>query len=152
MGERGPKGKPTALRVLHGDKKNRINTDEPTAPEGLPEAPEMSDAVHDVWVYTMRQLDVMHCVSLADRDALVCYCEAVVMHRRASERLASDGLVVETTRGGLMRNPVIQVQRDAAATIRTFAREFGLTPSGRSDIRMGGKAKPDGADPGRLLS
>ena len=51
-----------------------------------------------------------------------------------------------------MRNPLLAVQRDAAALIRVFAREFGLTPSARSDIRMGGGKSDAGAGPERLLS
>ena len=156
MGARGPKGTPTKLRVLRGDRKDRINTNEPDAPEGEPEPPaEMSAEVRAVWDYTLEQLAVMKLASPADRDALVCYCEAVVIHRKASRLLAkSNVLVTVNARTGqvAVRNPAVQVQRDAAATIRVYAREFGLTPSGRSDIHMGGQGKGNGASAGRLLS
>jgi hypothetical protein len=33
MGKRGPAAKPTKLRVLHGDRADRINADEPEPPE-----------------------------------------------------------------------------------------------------------------------
>lgn len=151
--KRGPAGKPTALRMLHGDRKDRINTDEPPAPEGDVEAPEMSDEVREIWDYTVEQLTAMHLVSRADRDVLACYCEAVVAHRKASAGIARSGLLIRTSRGQtFMRNPLLQVQRDSAVLIRVLAREFGLTPSARSDIRMGG-AKDDAASgPERLLS
>jgi hypothetical protein len=32
MGKRGPVAKPTSLRILHGDRKDRINTSEPVPP------------------------------------------------------------------------------------------------------------------------
>ena len=129
MGKRGPKGKPTNLRILHGDRKDRINTDEPPAPEGRPERPyEMADDVAEVWDYTVRQLEGMTIASPADRDDLVVYCEAVALHRRASKMLADSSVLVRTQRNrgagngtGLMRNPLLQVQRDAAATIRAYA-------------------------------
>jgi len=78
MGRRGPAPKPTALRILHGDRPSRINVDEPIPDRGLPECPDgVSDEVREVWDDTVRQLDVMGVASRADRDALRCYCEAV---------------------------------------------------------------------------
>lgn len=152
MGKRGPRPKPTNLRVLHGDRKDRINTSEPTPPAGVPEAPEeLSDEVRAVWDYTVAQLAVMETATPADRDALVCYCEAVVTHRKASRLLARSNVLVKGRNGQeLVRNPVVQVQRDAASTIRGFAQEFGLTPSARSEISMGERRRDAGAE--RLLS
>lgn len=154
MGERGPAGKPTALRVLHGDRKDRINTNEPVAPEGLPEPPVgMADDVREIWDYTVGVLGPMRLATPADRDALACYCEAVVTHRKASAGLAATGIIVRTSRGNTpMRNPLLAVQRDAAALIRVFAREFGLTPSARAGIDMGAGSGNSAGGPERLLS
>lgn len=159
MGKRGPKGKPTNLRILHGDRPDRINTNEPPAPSGIPEAPyDMADDVAEVWDYTVRQLVGMTIASPVDRDALAVYCEAVALHRRASKMLAESSVLVRTQRGrgagagtGLMRNPLLQVQRDAATTIRGYAQEFGLTPSARSEIVTGG-ASTHGLGAERLLN
>jgi P27 family predicted phage terminase small subunit len=140
--------------VLHGDRKDRINSNEPVAPDGLPEAPaEMSDEVRAVWDYTVGILGPMRLATPADRDALACYCEAVVTHRKASAGLAQTGIIVRTSRGNTpMRNPLLAVQRDAAALIRVFAREFGLTPSARAGINMGAGDSGSGVGPERLLS
>lgn len=153
MGKRGPARKPTQLALLHGDRKDRVNLDAPAAPEGVAEPPpDLSVEVAAVWVYTVAQLEVMGLASPADRDALVCYCEAVVTHRRASVALAQTGIVVRTKRGDVpIRNPLLQVQRDAAALVRVFAREFGLTPSARSDLSSGGGQR-DGLGAERLLT
>lgn len=153
MGKRGPAGKPTRLRVLHGDRPDRINTDEPEAPDGLPEAlDDMSDEVREIWDYTLDQIDAMGLASPADRDVLRAYCEAVATHRQASRALAKSGLLIRTARGNqFMRNPLIAVQRDSATLVRVLAREFGLTPSARAGISVTGSAD-DGAGPERLLS
>ena len=137
MGRRGPAPKPTALRLLHGEhNKRRINTAEPIPRDVLPVCPdEVADDVREVWEYTIRELVAMKTVASADRDALLCYCEAVVNHRKASAYLADSSVLVTGLHGTLVRNPAIAVQRDAADLIRKLAQEFGLTPSGRSRIR-----------------
>jgi P27 family predicted phage terminase small subunit len=139
MGKRGPAPKPTNLRVLHGDRRDRINTREPQPREALPEPPErMSPGALVIWEYTIEELASMRTITAADRDALACYCEAVATHRRASELLARSDILMKALHGDrLVRNPLLAVQRDAAYTIRQFAGEFGLTPSARSSIRVG---------------
>src|SRR4051794_1038055 len=127
MGARGPRPKPTQLRVLHGDRKDRINTNEPVAADGAPECPDgVSDAVRDVWDYTLAQLGAMGVATPADRDSLLCYCEAVVTHRQASAILARSNILIRRADSDtLMRNPALVVQRDAALLIAKFAQHFG---------------------------
>lgn len=155
MGKRGPKPAPTQLRLLHGERKDRINTDEPPAPDSAPQLPpEVSDpAVREVWAYTVAQLQAMGIASTADRDALLCYCEAVVTHRKASALLARSSVLVRPRPDSevLIRNPALVVQRDSANLISRFAQHFGLSPSARSEINKGAaSSKPAGA--ARLLS
>jgi len=151
MGKRGPAPKPTNLRLLHGDRKSRINDSEPLPNEGLPECPDsVADDVREVWDYTIEQLRAMQLATPADRDVLLAFCEAVVIHRKSSEVLAKSPVLIKGIKGGLVRNPAIQIQRDSAIVMRALAQEFGLTPSARSQIRMGTKKDSDGA--ARLLS
>lgn len=153
MGKRGPAPMPTALRLVKGERKSRLNDDEPQPKEGLPLCPlGATEEVHAVWKYTLDQLDHMRIVTLADRDSLYAYCEAVVMHRIASHVIATEGIIAEGMHGGMVKHPALQVQRDSAQMIRAFAQEFGLTPSARSTIKMHvqDEGKVQGA--GRLLS
>lgn len=145
MGKRGPAPKPTSLRLLHGDRKSRINTDEPTPRDDTPVLPDgVADDVAEIWRYTLGELQFMRIVTTADRDTLLAYCEAVVAHRKSSATLARTDVLVEGLHGNLVRNPALQIQRDSAHTIRAFAQEFGLTPSARSRItaeRRGGESE-----------
>jgi P27 family predicted phage terminase small subunit len=141
----GITGKPTALRLLHGDQKSRINFDEPKPEPGRPVCPpEASPDVRAIWDYTLNHLIVMGVATGADRDALLCYCEAVVSHRKASALLAKSPILIQGHRG-MVRNPALAIQRDAAGVIRAYAHEFGLTPSARSEIRMGGAGSGQGS-------
>jgi P27 family predicted phage terminase small subunit len=125
------------LKLLHGERhQSRLNHDEPTPrPADMPEPDDASPAVLEVWRRVVRELEAMNLAFPADYDALRCYCEAVVQHRKASDVLARTGVLIKGLHGGFVRNPACQIQRDAASTVRAFAQEFGLTPSARSSIR-----------------
>lgn len=135
MGVRGPAPKPTKLRLLEGTHPERVNPREPVPSADLPLPPdEIADDVREVWDYTVAQLDLMGVASAADRDALYCYAQAVVTHRKAARLLAGSPVLIKGQLGGLVRNPALAVARDAAYTIRQFAQEFGLTPSARTRV------------------
>lgn len=144
MGRRGPAPKPTALKLVEGCRSDRVNDAEPI-PRGLPPVcpDDVARDVRDIWDYTVRELDAMGIAAAVDRDALLCYCEAVAVHRKASAELVGAPVLVEGIHGGMVKHPALQVQRDAAATIRAFAQEFGLTPSARSRIEVKGGSEND---------
>lgn len=144
--------RPTALKLLHGERADRINHDEPQPGEGVPDCPSGNPLVRDVWDYTIGQLKTMRTITMADRDALAAYCEAVVQHRVCAALLAKDGLVIGGSHGGLVRHPAAAIQRECAALIRGFGADFGLSPAARSRVKVADQqpAKEQGAS--RLLS
>jgi P27 family predicted phage terminase small subunit len=158
MGKRGPTKRPTNLALLHGERKDRVNTDEPVAPTGLPEPPDdIADDVRAVWDYTLDQLRTMKLATPADRDVLRAFCEAVVTHRKASALIAASNVLIRAQsrtpgQAAYVKNPAVQIQRDAAMVMKTLGREFGLTPSARSDIHMNAGGNSGDGDPARLLS
>jgi len=151
MGKRGPAPKPTNLRILHGDRKDRINMNEPMPRRVLPEPPiDMTDDAREVWIYTIQELKPMQIATSADRDALAAYCEAVSLHRRATRLLAQSEILIKGQKGNVVRNPAVQMQRDAASTMKAYAAEFGLTPRARSEFST--QNYGDGDDLDSLLS
>lgn len=135
MGKRGPAPKPTALRLLEGARERDVNRNEPIARSGRIEPPAgMSDDVRVIFDYVVDELEHMKIASPADRDSIACYAEAVDKHRKASAVLAKSPVLIKGIHGGMVRNPALAVQRDAAQMIRQFAQEFGLTPSARARI------------------
>jgi P27 family predicted phage terminase small subunit len=153
MGKRGFQPAPTALKLLKGTRPDRINDDEPQPREGLPTCPDgVSPEVRKIWDYTVAELSQMRCVSPADRDGLRAYCEAVHLHRLACEAINKLGLAERAGNGGAARHPAVAIQRDAAAAMRQWAQEFGLTPAARSQIRVGAAQPKKGEGAARLLS
>jgi P27 family predicted phage terminase small subunit len=147
MARPGRPPKPTALRLIDGDRKSRINDYEPKPRPEPPRCPADAAAeVRAIWDYTVTELDAMGNAYAADRDALRAYCEAVVSHRRACAVLAKSSVLIKGIHGNMVRNPAVAIQRDTAQTIRSYAQEFGLTPSARTRIELRDGASADAED------
>lgn len=133
----GPKPTPTHLRVLRGDRKDRINVTEPKPKKQKPRCPDwLSDEAKAVWRRTTKQLDSMGILYAADADIIVAYSHAVVNYQKATHLVEQHGILVEGRRDGMVTNPAVRVQRDSAQLIRQLASELGLTPSSRSRLSV----------------
>lgn len=160
MGKRGPAPKPTALRVLHGDRKDRINTAEPTpdeddvlAPDWLPE-----DAL-ELWRALAPGLVAKRVLTGWDTEAFAAWCDAAARRRRAAAELERSGEVVEApvfnkngdiTGHRLTKSPWLAVLNEADAQVQRYGARFGLTPSDRAQLKIGEADSGLGAE--RLLS
>lgn len=163
MGRRGPAPAPTALKLLHGvDKKNpgRVNRDEPQPSELEIEPPAWlaEDAV-EVWDRLAGDLIAKRVLTAWDVDAYAAFCDAVARRARAAEHLADEGEVVEhpvynkngdVTGSRLGKNPWLLVLDGADAQVQRYGARFGLTPSDRGQLKLGGDGDAAGAE--RLLS
>ncbi|MFD4320121.1 phage terminase small subunit P27 family [Streptomyces sp. NPDC058548] len=160
MGKRGPAPKPTALRVLHGDRADRINRDEPQPAEGdiAPPAWLREDAI-EVWDTLADQLTATGVLTPWDVEAFANWCDAVARRREAAEHVAAEGAVVKhpvfnkngDISGHRMGKNAWLLALDAAdAQVQRYGARFGLTPSDRAQLKIGGQEKPGGAE--RLLS
>jgi P27 family predicted phage terminase small subunit len=151
VNKRGPRPKPTALKLLHGDRPDRINLQEPVAETGMPECPDSAnDEVRAIWDYTVTRLHAMGCAALPDRDMLYAYCEAVALHRVVS-RAISDTIELLSSPTSRVVNPatptmkeLVRMQKIATDTMRMMGANFGLSPASRAGIKVGDK--PGDAD------
>lgn len=148
----GRPAKPTNLKVLHGDRPDRINRAEPVPGQGDVVAPKWLDGDGlAVWNELAPDLIRQGVLTAWDVEAFAMACDQVRLYRQAKARVKRDGVMIAGTRGVLIRHPMLQVQRDAAATFAQLASRFGLTPSDRAKLSIGGAdGEPKGAE--RLLS
>lgn len=153
MGKRGPAPRPTSLKLLQGDRSDRVNVDEPT-PSSLPiDAPDyLDDDARAVWDRLAPDLERQGVLTAWDVDALAVFCTAVVHHRRAVQTVNQTQVLLKASGGhtGIVKHPAMQIIRDQAAVIRAFGQEFGLTPSARSELTSPHRERTSRAD--RLLS
>jgi len=137
MGKRGPAPLPTHLKIVRGTARpDRINKKEPKAKTGTPRCPEwLSDEAKVVWKRTVAQLKQMGTLSVADVDLIAAYCNAVVTYQKATDLVDKSGVLIKGRRDGVVTNPAVRIQRDAATLIRQLGAEFGLSPSSRTRIQ-----------------
>jgi P27 family predicted phage terminase small subunit len=156
----GRPSKPTNLKVLHGDRKDRINTDEPQPDTGEILPPQwLSDAALDVWDQFAGDLEAKRVLTPWDTEAFANWCDAVARRRAAAEHVEEEGAVVEipvfNKNGDLTghrraKNPWLMALDAADAQVQRYGARFGLTPSDRAQLKIPNQG--DGKSAERLLS
>jgi phage terminase small subunit len=130
MALRGPKPKPSALKLIAGNPGKRpMNAAEPAfEPAGTPAPDWLSDEAQAVWERVAPCLEVNGLLTKPDVDALATYCDVVGQYVEARRRGESPPMTVVTQ-------------------IRQLASEFGFTPAARS--RVAAPKRPEGAEKGK---
>lgn len=152
MGKRGPKKEPTNLKLVKGNPGKRpLNKKEPKPKISLPSAPDhlCFSAKHE-WKRVAKALYDLGLLSELDRAALAAYCNAYGRWVAAEKKLKAaakedpeyGGLLIETSNGNLIQNPLVGIANTARKEMARLAGEFGMTPSARTGI----EAAPLGAD------
>lgn len=143
--------KPTNLKVLHGDRGDRINRSEPVPGQSGVERPGwLVGVAAETWDKLAPDLVRQGVLTPWDVDAFAMACDQVRIYREAADVIGREGMTAEGMKGGQVKHPLLQVQRDALTSFATLAGRFGLTPSDRAKLSIGGSDEPKGAE--RLLS
>lgn len=155
MGERGPAPKPTNVRKLHGDRKDRIPTGEPQPAELEVRCPNwLSPAAKRIWKRYAPDLKRKGVLTAWDTEAFATWCDAAARRRHAAKMLDEQGEVIDAPvhnkDGDIVgwqqkRNQWSYVWKDANDAIQRFGARFGLTPSDRAQLDVGGEAGRDEA-------
>lgn len=157
MATRGPKPTPTHLALVRGNpgkrklpdpaKEIRAPLDEPTPPTHL------SDEAKVEWGRIVSILFQLKLMTQLDRGPLAAYCQAYGRWVQAERALAAmaekdmltRGLMIKTTGGNLIQNPLVGSANKAQADMVRYAAEFGMTPSARTRLQdpgSGGSENP----------
>ena len=136
---RGRKPKPTALKLIEGNRgKRRLNESEPKPPPGAPDCPEwLHPEAAMEWSRVVPALDLLGLLTKVDQVALAVYCQAWARYVEAEQAITSGGSVIEG-RYGIRPSPYVSISNRAVATMRAYCTEFGLTPSSRGRMSIGG--------------
>lgn len=152
--------KPTALAIVSGTRKDRINTSAPI-PAELPIEPPawLRPAGVAVWERLAPSLIDAGVLTGWDVQAFAEWCDAAATIAEAAQHLAADGYMIERPvfdRNGkqtghrVVPNEWFFIQRAALDTSAKRAARFGLTPAERASLSITGGVS-SGANPDRFL-
>jgi len=144
MGSRGIAPKPTALKILHGEKnKDRINLNEPKPKPVMPECPDIvTGGARKVWDSLGPILVRLGVLKETDGLAFAALC---VEWSRYSELCKSEeGEIVQIFENGTRQvAPEVSVSHKCLTQLIKLFALFGLTPSSRAGLIIKGDEGDD---------
>jgi P27 family predicted phage terminase small subunit len=170
MGERGPPPKPTALKLAGGNPGGRpLNADEPVPPAGEPDPPTwLGERGREIWDQLVPRMAKIGLARSIDGAALARYCVLLVQFSDAALFVEQNGLTYafplqqpdsgDGKKGkrrsrpavsGFRAFPQVKLMNDLNNALVKLEREFGLTPSARTRIRVTAE-KDAGSDADKL--
>ena len=133
---------PTALKLVKGTRDDRVNRLEP-APIGDVVAPvELGGKALEVWERLAPDMIRLGVLTPWDTDHFAAYCRWVVVEMNALDVVDRDGAMIPGERG-LVKNPAMQIARDAGARMTAIGSRFGMTPSDRAKLSVGEVERDD---------
>ena len=153
MAIRGAKPTPTSLKLITGNPGHRaINRFEPRPCMAMPVAPaHLNSGAKAEWSRVCDDLARLGLLTGLDRAALAAYCQAygrweqaeAALTRMAERDLTTHALMIRTSNGNAVQNPLVGTANKAMADMMRYATEFGMTPSARSRIAADGYGDDD---------
>lgn len=150
MGNRGPLGKPTELKVLEGNRGHRpLNLDSTFRPEaGVPDAPRwLGKEARKAWKRLSEELSHYNLLSKVDRDAFAMLCQTIgrleqletaftgrINRLVAEGKDAAEAYIDRTPNGMPVQAALYQVLNREQQKLSNLLAEFGLTPAQRARV------------------
>jgi P27 family predicted phage terminase small subunit len=141
MGRRGPKPKPTQLKILTGNPGRKpLPQNEPQPEVGLPRCPKrFTGDARKLWSTLAKQLTSCGIATRLDATALELLIDQYVNYTSASVQVLKTGPVwLEKGDGAIPKfaySPYWVQQQRAFKALLTILRDFGMTPSGRASVK-----------------
>jgi len=136
MGLRGFPPKPTAIKILEGNRGRRpLNKREPQPGDFTSRpAKHLDETARREWSRLVPILRRMKVLTEADYIALGNLCQAYSTMIQAQIELNKIGLLYKTNSGYIQQSPLLSIVQASMDTCTKLLREFGLTPSSRSRV------------------
>jgi P27 family predicted phage terminase small subunit len=152
----GTKPRPARLKLITGNPGKRpLNRHEPQARPALPSPPtHLTEEALEEWRRVAAELHRLGMLSEIDRTALAAYAQAYgrwvkaerALSRMAEKDLLTGGLMIRTSNGNAIQNPLVGTANAASAAMMKYAVELGMTPSARTRIIALPPEEPDPAE------
>ena len=151
MGKRGPKPKPTQLKIASGTLRTR-NDAEPQPPTDRITMPKhLGKIAAAKWRQLLPLLQGVRIMTRADIEALARYCDTFEWWRKTREILKRDGDTYPILNDGgevkyIAQRPEVSIAHKLAQQLRQLEQDFGLNPSARASLKSEPEAPEQTAD------
>ena len=166
MAMAGRKPKPTALKVLEGDRgkgRRPLNEHEPIPPKGGVKCPSwLLPEAKKEWKRLAASLEAMGVLTMADLTAFAGYCQAYARWREAEDFITQHGSIFKTPSGYVQQVPQVSIAQQNLKIMQSFCHGIrsdpGLPRPHCRQRRRGGKrrrshgAAAEGRVAGRCLT
>ncbi|MCB9930027.1 MAG: phage terminase small subunit P27 family [Alphaproteobacteria bacterium] len=135
---RGRKPKPTALKLIEGNRgKRRVNGREPKPPTTQPTCPvHLSATAKTEWRRVAGTLNEIGILTQVDRAVLAAYCQAYGRWVEAERKLAETPLLLKMPAGYVQVSPWLTISNKQVELMLRLMAELGLTLSARSRLAI----------------
>lgn len=141
---RGRPPKPTALKLLEGDRgkgRRPLNKDEPIPPQGEVKCPTwLLPEAKKEWKRLAPTLEAMGVLTMVDLQAFAGYCQAYARWKEAEEFVAQHGSIFKTPSGYVQQVPQVSIAQQNLKIMQSLGSEFGLSPATRARIIAAGSS------------
>jgi P27 family predicted phage terminase small subunit len=137
MSTPGRKPKPTAVKKLQGNPgKRKLAGREPKPKTAVKRPYGLGKGLQDrFWKEHADELARLQILTGIDVAAFRLMAEHYAFAVQAAQQLREEGLTVEG-REGPKKNPLAQIFRDNSMAYKSFAEQFGMTPSARTRLQI----------------
>lgn len=104
------------------------------APDPVTPPAVLQGASLEEWNRVAPELERTGMLTMRGRSALAAYCQAYQRWTEAESKIRETGEVVKSPSGAPMLNPYLSVSNKAQDQMRSFMREFGMTPSAEKQV------------------
>lgn len=149
MGKRGPKPKPTAIRIHEGSRIRKpaaaAQEPKPATATAMPKPPNYLE-YHGKkeWVRVAPLLREVGCLTDIDLTLLAQFCSAHDDYHRCVTAIKKNGVICVGATGGDIMNPAFRGKYLASALIAKIGAMFGFSPTSR--VGMSGAPQDEGFD------
>jgi P27 family predicted phage terminase small subunit len=153
MGKRGPKPKPTRLRLLEGNPGGKpTNSNEPQPTVGVPRCPKKYEGdARKLWKAIGDQLAACGILTKIDSQAFELLIDSYVEYLQATEKVSKTGPIWlekgDSVIPKFAYSPYWVQANRAGKRLHVLLREFGMTPSARSAIKSAAPIIEHSSDP-----
>lgn len=138
---RGRHAEPAQSKVLRGNFRPGVHTHGPKVTQGLPPCPTwLGKAARVHWDTIGPALVESGLLASIDGDVFAVHCDTVAKFAEISRKMRSIGKALDRTpQGYLVQSALFTIRSKLHEQLIKTAREFGMTPAGRSGIKDSGQ-------------